>query len=134
MAGMRATDRPLNFNSPLQVFCGLMICLLLAGSGLQCSNDSGTSIDTELKSEQKISETRGNFDGNLSIGDEFGSAVTSIGDLEADGVTDLAVGAPFDDDDGTDRGALWILFMDSDGKVDTEQKISSRDGKMSVWN
>ena len=70
----------------------------------------------------------GGFDGDLNDGDQFGSAITGIGDLESDGVSDLAVGAPFDDDNGENRGALWILFMDDDGRVDLEQKISDDDG------
>ena len=36
---------------------------------------------------------------------------TGIGDLNGDGALDFAVGARQDDDGGTDRGALWVLFM-----------------------
>ena len=32
-------------------------------------------------------------------------------DLDGDGVRDLTPGAPLDDDGGTDRGAVWVLFM-----------------------
>ena len=49
--------------------------------------------------------------------DRFGSAVANIGDLEADGVIDLVAGAPLDDDGGTDRGAVHILFLNADGTV-----------------
>ena len=35
----------------------------------------------------------------------------SLGDLNGDGISDLASGASLNDDGGTDRGALWILFM-----------------------
>jgi len=78
--------------------------------------------------EQKISFTQGNFNGVLDPSDGFGSSVTSIGDLNRDGITDLAVGAYFDDDGGLDRGAMWILLMDTDGKVISEQKISDTMG------
>ncbi|NNF96146.1 MAG: hypothetical protein HKM94_04370, partial [Halobacteria archaeon] len=81
-----------------------------------------------MNSTQKISDTSGNFNGSLNAGDQFGSAITNIGDLEIDGVIDLAVGAPYDDDNGTDRGAIWILFMDSNGEVDIKQKISDSQG------
>jgi hypothetical protein len=64
----------------------------------------------EVRSEVKISSDN-NFDGNLSDGDQFGSAVTLFRDLDGDSVNDIAVGAPFDDDGGTDRGAVWVLFM-----------------------
>ena len=40
-------------------------------------------------------------------------------------VTDLAVGAGKDDDGGTDRGAVWVLFMNTDGTVKSHQKISN---------
>jgi len=38
-------------------------------------------------------------------------AATGIGDLDGDGILDMAVGANLDDDGGTDKGALWVLFM-----------------------
>ena len=49
--------------------------------------------------------------------DGFGHAVTSLGDLDNDGVPDLAVGAQWDDDGGTDRGAVYILFLNTAGTV-----------------
>ncbi len=86
------------------------------------------SFSIQVDSSQKISDTTGNFDDSLEAGDQFGTAITNIGDLEFDGVTDLAVGVPYDDDNGPDRGAIWILFMDSDGQVDVKQKISDSQG------
>ncbi len=115
----------MHFNKPLSLCALLTIWLTLSGS--HCELDSGSS-STKADSEQKISDTAGNFGGNLSLGDQFGSAITELGDLEGDGVTDLAIGAPFDDDNGSDRGAVWILFMDDDGRVDMEQKISEDEG------
>ncbi|VAW80079.1 hypothetical protein MNBD_GAMMA15-1207 [hydrothermal vent metagenome] len=108
---------------------------LMGASVLQCSVDSkdsssggasGVSID--VRSEQKISANSGNFNGNPGDGDQFGSAIADLGDLEADGVRDLAVGTPFNDDGGTDRGAFWVLFMDNNGRVDIQQKVSSSTG------
>ena len=51
-----------------------------------------------------------------------------LGDLDGDGTPDLAVGARRDDDGGTNRGAVWILFMKSDGTVKAHQKISDTQG------
>ena len=42
--------------------------------------------------------------------------MAALGDLDGDGLADLAVGAIRDDDGGgdprADRGAVWILFLD----------------------
>ena len=78
----------------------------------------------QVTSQQKISDTDGDFQGTLSNEDLFGRSVCEIGDLNGDGVTDIAVGAEWDDDGGTRKGAVWILFLNSDGTVDSFQKIS----------
>ncbi len=70
----------------------------------------------------------GDFAGTLQDGDFFGSSIAGIGDLDADGFEDIAVGAIGDDDGGTDRGAVWVLFMNIDGSVRFEQKISETNG------
>jgi hypothetical protein len=92
------------------------------------SSSGSTGIRIQVRDEQKISADKGNFNGNLTSGDRFGSAVSTPGDLESDGVQDLTVGAPFDDDGGADRGAAWVLFMDGNGRVDNERKISGEAG------
>ncbi len=42
--------------------------------------------------------------------DNFGWSVASLGDLDGDGVGDMAVGAYRDDTNGTNRGAVSVLF------------------------
>ena len=86
-------------------------------------NTNGT-----VKSHQKISDTQGGFSGTLDNGDRLGSSVSAVGDLDGDGITDMASGVIFDDDGGTNRGAVWILFLNNDGTVKTHQKISDTDG------
>ena len=113
----------MHLNKAIYVLLISLIWLLTSGS--RCSE---TTITTQVESSQKISDTAGNFEGVLEDNDQFGSAVANIGDLEADGVTDQAVGTPLDDDGGTDRGAVWVLFMNDDGTVDIEQKISDTEG------
>ena len=117
----------MRINKPLKIIFILLAWLTL--SGRSCTE---TTITTGVESSQKISDTAGNFEGVLDDNDQFGSAVANIGDLDFDGVTDLAVGAPLDDDRGTDRGAVWILFMNDDGTVDTDQKISDSDATLSL--
>jgi hypothetical protein len=79
-----------------------------------------------VMSHQKISSTQGNFTGILSFGDELGGAITHLGDLDGPGpsVAAIAVGAINDDDGGIDRGAIYILFLNSSGRVIAQQKIS----------
>lgn len=64
-------------------------------------------------------------------GDRFGIDVDTIGDLDNDGVRDLVVGASQNDDGGTDRGAVYILFMNSNGTVKAKQRISDTQGGFS---
>ncbi|MEE9296334.1 MAG: integrin alpha, partial [Phycisphaerae bacterium] len=86
-------------------------------------NTNGT-----VKSHQKISDTQGGFTGTLDDDDRFGRSVTSLGDLDGDGVGDLAVGVGRDDDGGENSGAVWVLFLNTDGTVKSHQKISSTQG------
>ena len=83
-------------------------------------------------SHQKISDTQGGFTGILDHSDAFGVSVASLGDLDGDGVGDLAVGAWLDDDGGTSRGAVWVLFLNIDGTVKSHQKISDTEGGFTV--
>lgn len=73
----------------------------------------------------KISGTQGGFAGPLANNDEFGRSVTSLGDLDGDGVVDLAVGAPADSTGGTKRGAVYVLFLNRNGTVRNRVKIAS---------
>ncbi len=84
--------------------------------------------DSTVMAHQKISSGEGNFGGALYDGDAFGGSVASLGDLDGDGLADLAVGAPRDDDGGSDRGAVWILFLGGSGTVRSHQKISHTAG------
>jgi len=51
----------------------------------------------------------------LSDNDYFGNSVANIGDLDGDGIDDIAVGARYDDTGGTDKGAIHIIFLNADG-------------------
>jgi hypothetical protein len=60
--------------------------------------------------------------------DIFGTAVAHLGDIDGNGVADIAVGASGDDDGFLGAGAVYILFLNSDGTVKAEQKISETEG------
>lgn len=109
----------------------------LAAGAPQANND-GTrkgaiwilfmNSDGTVRQSQRISDSDGDFNDNLSSGDRFGSAITGIGDLNGDGVHDLVVGANGHNSGGVERGAIWVLFMQSDGKVNDQRKIAPGDG------
>ncbi len=84
--------------------------------------------DGSVKSFQRINESEGGFTGSLDPSDDFGIAVDALPDLDGDGVPELAVGARDDDDAGTDAGAVYILFLDSNGMVKSHQKITEGQG------
>ena len=84
-----------------------------------------------VKKHTKISDGLAGFEpttGGQSLDDDwFGSSVTNIGDLDGDGIQDLAVGAYGDENDngGDDyEGAVYILFMNTNGSVRNHTKIS----------
>jgi hypothetical protein len=64
--------------------------------------------------------------------DDFGDALACLGDLDGDGVVDLAVGAPGDDDGGGDNGAVYVLFLRPDGSVKAQQKLSATIGGLDM--
>ena len=66
-------------------------------------------FEFSVKDYQKISDTQGNFTGTLDDGTSFGISLANIGDFNAVGTTG--------DDGGSQRGAVWILFLNTDGTV-----------------
>jgi len=97
------------------------VCLTLLP--LTAPAQPGTVLDF-----QKINDTEGNFSSQLDNNDWFGQSSVSLGDLDGDGIIDLAVGAAKDDDGPSDAGAVWILFQSADGTVKSNQKISDTQG------
>jgi len=66
--------------------------------------------------------------GIISPTDTFGKRIAGIGDIDEDGIPDIAVGAERDDDGATDAGAVYIVFMNSDRTAKGYQKISRTAG------
>ena len=82
-----------------------------------------------VKNRQKISDTKGSFSADLDDNDQFGWSVSGLGDLDGDGTVDAAIGVAKDDDGpGTDRGAIYVLFLNANGTVRSVQKISDTAG------
>ena len=88
------------------------------------------NTDGSVKSLVEIDDSTANGP-TLSNNDRFGSSIANIGDMDGDGVNDLAVGAHFDDMDENDdvsgannRGTIHILFMNTDGSVKSTVEIN----------
>ena len=78
----------------------------------------------------KISSTSGGFGAGLADNDQFGGRdIVPLGDLDGDGMLDLAVGA-FQSDG--ERGAVWILRMNPDLTVKAKQKIGHGSGGLQL--
>jgi hypothetical protein len=90
--------------------------------GANTDNDGGSNRgavwilslnpDATVKAYQKISDTNGMFQGVLDDDDAFGTSAAAIGDMDGDGVAEIAVGALNDDDGGSARGAVWLLHIE----------------------
>ncbi|MEM7393260.1 MAG: SdrD B-like domain-containing protein, partial [Verrucomicrobiota bacterium] len=70
-----------------------------------------------VKSSRKITPS-GEGGPALDAGDLFGQGLTGLGDLNGDGIVDVAIGARDDDDGGINRGAIYILNLADPGSFD----------------
>ncbi len=104
------------------------VARLVVACALLASTSTAQAQPGELLDSLRIAEQSAGFKGPLDDADDFGAAVTRIGDLDGNGVAELAVGAPGDDDGGPDRGAVWILFRAADGTITRSSKISATAG------
>jgi len=81
------------------------------------------NTDGTAKSTTKIAHQT-NGGPSLNNNDLFGSSISGLGDLDNDGVEDIVVGARADDTGGNNRGAVYILFLNTDGSVKSSTKIA----------
>lgn len=79
----------------------------------------------EIGGFQWIGNTLGGFPTLLDSLDHFGSALATLGDINGNGVPDIAVLAPGDDLAGSDLGAIHVLFLNSQGTVDSTAVIAA---------
>ncbi|MDX9970285.1 MAG: S-layer homology domain-containing protein [Candidatus Gracilibacteria bacterium] len=80
-------------------------------------NSNGT-----IKSTVKLTSLTPNGATLSNLGG-YGRSVSSLGDLDGDGVLDIAVGADSEDFGGTDRGAVFIHFLNTNGSIKSTSRI-----------
>ncbi|TQE95590.1 MAG: hypothetical protein FKY71_17035, partial [Spiribacter salinus] len=87
------------------------------------------NVDGTVKTYQKISNGTGGLSpGTLSENDQFGFGAAGLGDVDGDGVPDILIGARRDNDGASGAGAAYVLFLNVDGTVKAQQKISNGTG------
>lgn len=106
------------------------ILKLLVLAVLFSSNNLSGQVSTQWGPDGfvKIENGSNGMEANLEPGDRFSRDHDQAGDINGDGVIDLVIGARSDDDGATDAGALYIVFLNSDGTVQSNQKISMLEG------
>lgn len=74
-----------------------------------------------------LSQDSANIPGGAGAGDQWGSSLASY-DANADGCSDLVVGAPFEDiGTAADAGAVWILYGSTSGLTTAASFDQSQD-------
>lgn len=91
--------------------------------------------DGQVKIANKLPNLYGNFNTfyTLDASDRYGITNAAPGDIDGDSVDDLAVGAYLDDDGGSSSGAVYVLFLQTDGNIKTAQKISNWYGNIGAF-
>ena len=93
------------------------------GMGVQSGNAAGIVLVLQLRRSNAslagvlaIGDGMGGFPSGLLLpGDRFGAAVATAGDVDGDGLADLAIGAPGSTRGGMDgSGAVFIAFLSVD--------------------
>ena len=112
--------------------------LVIAGPGLGHTTRGELVVafmnsDGTFKSSQFIGEGKGGFSGLIHRQAAFGLSVDTLGDLDGDGNMDIVVGAHQDENGfGLYSGAVYILFLNTDGTVKDDVKISQNNSILDV--
>ena len=81
-----------------------------------------------VKSVKTLSNSSGGMNNQIQSGSFFGDGLSGIGDLNNDGVNDVAVGARHDNSGATKAGAAYIIFLDTAGNAINHVKFSGGSG------
>lgn len=67
--------------------------------------------------------------GELSAGDVLGRSLADLGDVDGDGLLDLAAGASYHDAGVTNGGAIFVLFLAADDTIGSYVRLSQATGE-----
>ena len=90
------------------------------------------TIAGTVLSHTRISDTAGDLTATFADSDYFGFAVAGMGDVNNDGVVDLAVGAYGIDDGGSHQGGVFVLLLTTSGTVLSHSRISDTAGDLTA--
>lgn len=105
--------------------------------GAHSPTNSGVAYTLFLKADGTIKNYyyyepgTSSFPDSVFDGDFFGNASCNIGDIDGDTVTDVAISALGYDSVSSDKGRIWIMFLNRDGSPKDFQKI---DGYLGGFN
>lgn len=89
--------------------------------------------DTDLVHLDAIQNGTGGFAINgIEVGDHVGQSVTALGDVNADGLDDLLIGASFADGTAPDSGAAYVVFGKADGSAVNLSQIADGVGGFAI--
>jgi predicted outer membrane repeat protein len=82
------------------------------------------NADGTVRRNVRIADGSGGLPAATTGATQFGASCAAVGDLDGNGVTELAVGANLDNTGFPDAGALYVLFLNPDGTVGSFEKIA----------
>jgi len=104
-----------------------LLLVLLPAAFLGLASVRAAQVGT-VSERTRIHPGSAGFSGSVPDAAEFGRELASLGDLDGDGLPELAVGSPGDGDGALFAGAVWILSLAADATVLSGQKISATQG------
>ncbi len=79
------------------------------GESLSDYRGAAALIDGPMEGSAEYADLNTVFEGP-NLYDQAGYAVSSAGDINSDGLPDLLIGSPYDDEAGTDAGAAYLIL------------------------
>jgi hypothetical protein len=102
--------------------------IIVGASGIDATYIVFQTSSASVKSFQKLASGTGSFTGtSLTSGDNFGCSTTFLSTPRA-----VVVGANFDDDGSTNNGAIYLIYLRTNGTSVSHQKISDTKGSFTA--